>query len=171
VARWSPDSRVAVPPPTSAETPARPAAATLRIESVAERTGLTKRAIRYYEEVGLLPRATRSTGGYRLYTEEDVRRLERIQRLKESAGLSLAEIASLLEAEAVRDRLRERYHSTDDAADRRAMVEQAIEVVRWQRDVVLRKREVLETLQAEYEERLARLERLRRELAREEGRR
>ena len=66
-----------------------------RIEQVAARTGLTKRTLRYYEEIGLLPPPTRTEGGYRLYSEADVQQLERIKRLKDLLGFSLAEIARM----------------------------------------------------------------------------
>ena len=50
--------------------------ALLRIQEVADETGLTPRAIRYYEEVGLLAPAARSEGAYRLYDAEDLARLQ-----------------------------------------------------------------------------------------------
>lgn len=60
----------------------------------AARTGLSTRALRLYEEHGLIaPR--RSSGGWRQYGAEDLVRLNSIALLK-SAGLTLAQIASLL---------------------------------------------------------------------------
>src|SRR5215469_3736762 len=53
-----------------------PASCCYSIEHVATRTGLTKRTLRYYEEVGLLPPAERTEGNYRRYSEADVQRLE-----------------------------------------------------------------------------------------------
>ena len=75
----------------------------LRIQEVAEDTGLTPRAIRYYEEVGLLAPAARSEGAYRLYDGEDLERLRFIRGLRDDAGFSLAEIRQLLEDEAARE--------------------------------------------------------------------
>jgi DNA-binding transcriptional MerR regulator len=54
----------------------------VQIGEVAERTGLSLRTIRYYEEVGLVTPAARSTGGFRLYSETDVARLRLIRRMK-----------------------------------------------------------------------------------------
>ncbi|MBT8225243.1 MAG: MerR family transcriptional regulator [Dactylosporangium sp.] len=54
----------------------------MQIGEVAERTGLSLRTIRYYEEVGLVVPATRSQGGFRLYVEADVDRLRVIKRMK-----------------------------------------------------------------------------------------
>jgi DNA-binding transcriptional MerR regulator len=54
----------------------------VQIGEVAERTGLSLRTIRYYEEMGLVRPSARSTGGFRLYTEADVARLLLIKRMK-----------------------------------------------------------------------------------------
>ena len=53
-----------------------------QIGEVAERTGLSLRTIRYYEEVGLVVPSARSQGGFRLYTDPDVQRLLTIKRMK-----------------------------------------------------------------------------------------
>ncbi len=70
-------------------------ARTWRIGTVAERTGLTRRTLRHYDELGLLVPSARSWGDYRLYDEADLLRLLQIQNLK-ALGLSLAEIATAL---------------------------------------------------------------------------
>lgn len=141
----------------------------LRIEAVAERTGLTKRTIRYYEEIGLLSPCGRSEGGFRQFSEADVARLERIQALKHSAGLSLAEISELLDAETVRERIRERYHAADDPTEKRAMLAESRAVLGRQLALIERKRRLLDELAAEYQERLQRIAHLDEELAREQG--
>src|SRR5258708_12957227 len=110
-------------------TPPAPPATTLRIEAVAQRTGLTKRTIRYYEEIGLLSPSGRSEGGFRLFSEADVARLQRIVTLRNSAGLSLADVAELLDAESVRERIRERYLAAEDPAQKRAMLAESHEVL------------------------------------------
>lgn len=69
-----------------------------RISELARRTDLSASAIRYYEKVGLLPEAERTSAGYRLYGEEAERRLVFVCRAKR-LGLSLEEIAELLEFE------------------------------------------------------------------------
>ena len=68
----------------------------LRIGQVAERAKVSPKTIRYYEEVGLMPRAKRSESGYRLYTEEEVARLRLIRRAK-LLGLSLQESSQIVE--------------------------------------------------------------------------
>jgi DNA-binding transcriptional MerR regulator len=54
----------------------------MQIGEVAERTGLSLRTIRYYEEVKLVVPSARSQGGFRLYTEADIDRLQVIKRMK-----------------------------------------------------------------------------------------
>jgi MerR family copper efflux transcriptional regulator len=67
----------------------------LQIGQVAERTGLSLRTIRFYEENGLVVPTTRSEGGFRLYSDADVARLEVIKRMK-PLGFSLEEMHQLL---------------------------------------------------------------------------
>jgi DNA-binding transcriptional MerR regulator len=70
----------------------------LKIGEVSKETGLSVKAIRFYEKIGLMPRPERSFGsGYRLYTEADVRRLRLLQRFK-LLGLKLSEIKEIVAA-------------------------------------------------------------------------
>jgi DNA-binding transcriptional MerR regulator len=98
----------------------------LRINEVAAEAGLTTRAVRYYEEIGLLEPAARSGGDYRLYDQSDLERLLFIRSLRDDAGFSLAQIGQLLEDEAARERNRERYRETHDPIERRAIVVDAL---------------------------------------------
>ena len=97
----------------------------LKINEVAAETGLTTRAIRYYEELGLLEPAARSGSAYRLYDHSDLERLRYIKELRDEAGFSLAQIGQLLEDEAVRERNRERFRASHDPTERRAILEDA----------------------------------------------
>ena len=67
----------------------------MHIGELAARFGLNSKTIRYYEEIGLLPRADRSESGYRRYDERDVEHLGFIRRAK-TLGLSLDEIHDIL---------------------------------------------------------------------------
>lgn len=67
----------------------------LQIGVVAERTGLSIRTLRHYDETGLVTPSARSAGGFRLYTEADVDRLTTIRRMK-PLGFTLAEMNELL---------------------------------------------------------------------------
>jgi DNA-binding transcriptional MerR regulator len=68
---------------------------TMHIGELAERTGLSLRTIRHYDEVGLLPATARTDGGFRVYSEEDFERLMVIKQMK-PLGFSLEEMAELL---------------------------------------------------------------------------
>jgi len=81
-----------------------------RIGELAQRIGLTERTIRYYEELGLLESVKRLDGGQRVYTDEDVRRLRFIQKLK-MLGLSLQEMLEL-------ERLYRRHRSNREVLPR-----------------------------------------------------
>ena len=126
----------------------------LRIQEVAAETGLTTRAIRYYEEIGLLEPAARSDGAYRLFDTSDLDRLRFIKDLRDDAGFSLAQIGQLLEDEAARERNRERLRSASDPAERRALLEEARVRVGRQIETLRAKRDRLDTMIAEAERRL-----------------
>lgn len=68
----------------------------LTIGKVAERAQVTADSIRYYEREGLIKPAQKSESGYRLYTDEAIRRIAFIKQAQE-CGFSLAEIRELLE--------------------------------------------------------------------------
>lgn len=68
---------------------------TLRIGELATRSGLTPDALRYYERVGLMPRARRTVGGFRVYGADVIDRLHFIKQAQAN-GLTLAEIRELL---------------------------------------------------------------------------
>jgi DNA-binding transcriptional MerR regulator len=68
----------------------------LKIEEVANRTGLTKRTIRYYEELGILAPPERSEGRVRLYTDAHIERLQKIVNAKEVLGFSLQELQQFI---------------------------------------------------------------------------
>jgi DNA-binding transcriptional MerR regulator len=69
----------------------------LQIGEVAERVGLSLRTVRYYEEMELLTPARRTEGGFRLYTEGEVERLDLIRQMK-PLGFSVQEMRGLLDA-------------------------------------------------------------------------
>jgi DNA-binding transcriptional MerR regulator len=88
----------------------------MQIGEVAERTGLSLRTIRYYEEIGLVRPNCRTQGGFRLYTEPDVARLNLVKRMK-PLGFTLDEARDLL---GVLDALED---PAADAAGRAAQVD------------------------------------------------
>ena len=69
----------------------------VHIGAVAERTGLSLRTLRHYDEVALVQPSGRTEGGFRLYSAQDVDRLLLIRRMK-PLGFTLEEMAALLTA-------------------------------------------------------------------------
>lgn len=65
------------------------------IGDIAKRFGLNPRTIRYYEGIGILPKAGRTESRYRIYDIETVKRLEFILKAK-TLGLSLDEIKEII---------------------------------------------------------------------------
>ena len=112
---------------------------TYSIEQVAEQTGLTKRTLRYYEEVGLLPPTGRTEGNYRRYSEEDIQRLEGIKKLRDLLGFSLADIREIMEAEEERGVLKEDYRHETAAAAKIAQLDRIDELIRRQLHLIEQK--------------------------------
>lgn len=67
----------------------------MKIKEAAQAVGCTSRAIKFYEEKGLLPAVTRSANGYRDYTDGDIRRLHEIQAYRK-LGIGIEDIRRLL---------------------------------------------------------------------------
>ena len=65
------------------------------IGDIAKRFGLNPRTIRYYEIIGILPKAKRTESGYRIYSYETIERLEFILKAK-ALGLKLDEIKEII---------------------------------------------------------------------------
>lgn len=129
----------------------------LRIGDVARAVGTTPRTIRYYEEIGLLPRAgDRVAGAHRSYDERDVERLRDALRLKELLGLGLDELKELLEAEEARAALREEWRRSNPGTGRRRQIlDEALGHLDRQLGLVRRRREDIDRLESELEERRA----------------
>ena len=67
----------------------------MNIGTIAKRSGLPAKTIRYYESIGLIPPALRSEGNYRTYTEHDLQTLKFVQRAR-GLGFSVKDVARLL---------------------------------------------------------------------------
>src|SRR3954451_10114883 len=73
-----------------------PGTTTWTVGQVAERSGVTVRTLHHYDEIGLLRPSRRSASGYRLYTDEDLVRLQHVVVYRR-LGFSLEEVAGLLD--------------------------------------------------------------------------
>ena len=67
----------------------------MNIGTIAKRSGLPAKTIRYYESIGLIPPALRSEGNYRTYSEHDLQTLKFVQRAR-GLGFSVKDVARLL---------------------------------------------------------------------------
>ena len=68
-----------------------------KIGEVAEATGLSIRTLRHYDDLGLVVPSGHTTGGFRLYTDDDVERLLLVRRMK-PLGFSLERMRQFLDA-------------------------------------------------------------------------
>ena len=101
---------------------------TFQIGEAAERAELSLRSVRYYEEMGLVAPEARTRGGFRLYTDEHVHRLQLIRRMK-PLGFTLQQMRELLDA---RDAV---HRDAGDAAARRRLSAFAQDAARRARDL------------------------------------
>lgn len=92
----------------------------LSIGGLAERTGTNVQTIRYYEQIGLMPRPSRTEGNQRRYSSEHVRRLAFIRHARD-LGFTIETIVTLLDLAAEPDR---------PCEDVIAIAEENLEVVR-----------------------------------------
>ncbi|MCD1286455.1 MerR family transcriptional regulator [Brevibacterium sp. CCUG 69071] len=67
----------------------------MHIGEMAEKSGMSSRTLRHYEEIGLIPATGRTEGGFRVYTDEDFRRLMTIRRMK-ALNYTTGEMGELL---------------------------------------------------------------------------
>jgi DNA-binding transcriptional MerR regulator len=117
----------------------------LGIGAAAARAGVSERALRYYQQLGLLIPACTTPGGLRRYSEEDLARVARIRELQTLLGLNLDEIAVVLRNEDRLAEIRLSFHDerTSDE-DRRRLTRECLSLQESLRDTVEAKRAALE---------------------------
>ena len=126
-----------------------------QIGEVAARTGVTQRALRFYEEKGLLLPPERMEGGFRRYSEDDVTRIEFIKKLQDLLGFTLTEIKEMVDAEELRQQVLASRHLDPALSARLVRAERIIEALQQQLDVVERKADALGEMRVELRDRLA----------------
>src|SRR5437762_10539942 len=141
---------------THSKTPGAANEPYLQIGEVADRTGVTQRTLRFYEERGLLKPPTRLEGGFRLYSNEDILRVEQIKRLQNLLGLTLAEIKDMVEGEEVRSEMRATYRPDLQPEERLRRVTHLRTVTERQRAIIDHKIEALREMQRDFEEKIKR---------------
>jgi DNA-binding transcriptional MerR regulator len=133
----------------------------MQIGEIAERTGLTQRTLRFYEERGLLQPATRLDGGFRLYTQDDLRRVERIASFRNVLKLSIPETKRMIEAEEAISEIGQQARQESDVEAKRQQLLQAVELLEREEHLLNEKIEQLQALGSEWR---AKLERYRQRL-------
>jgi DNA-binding transcriptional MerR regulator len=144
--------------------------ALLGIGEMAERTGASERALRYYEEIGLLRPEAYSAGGFRRYSEAQVARVGRIRELQQLMGFDLDEIRVVLAAEDRLEELRAAWHHDAEPRSRRGILEEALAIVSDLLGEVGEKRARLDEFQGQLEAKVTRYRELLHDWAGEEDR-
>jgi MerR family transcriptional regulator, repressor of the yfmOP operon len=143
--------------PVSGQHPALGAGKLLGIGEAAAKAGVSERALRYYQQLGLLTPCACTPGGLRRYSEADLARVARIRQLQSLLGLNLDEIAVVLHGEDRMNEIRQAYHQENASdADRRALVTESLELQQRLRATVESKRQAIEGFLADLDARITR---------------
>jgi|SRR5271166_2260646 len=125
------------------------------IGAAAQRAGVSQRALRYYQQIGLLTPRGCTPGGLRRYSEEDLARVARIRQLQTLLGLNLDEIALVLRGEDRMAEIRLAYHDEGTTcAERRELVRESLELQHALRTTVEAKRQGIEGFLADLDARI-----------------
>ena len=101
----------------------------LGISKAAEECGVSERALRYYQQIGLLTPTGSTPGGLRRYSDADLSRVRRIRELQSLLGLNLDEIRVVLASDDRLAAIRAEYHAASEGSARRAqLLRQALKV-------------------------------------------
>ena len=141
-----------------AEVPAAGQGQLLGIGAAAARAGVSERALRYYQEIGLLTPCGRTPGGMRRYSEDDLARVARIRELQSLLGLDLDEIAVVLQSEDRTAEIRLAYRDEHTgAAERRHLLVECAGLLERLRSTVEAKRAALDGFLGDLDTRIGRI--------------
>jgi MerR family transcriptional regulator, repressor of the yfmOP operon len=142
---------------SSSDQPAEGGEQLLGIGAAAAQAGVSERALRYYQQLGLITPSGCTPGGLRRYSSGDLARVARIRQLQTLLGLNLDEIAVVLRNE---DRLAEikvaYHHENTGDADRKDLLRESLALQQDLRATVEAKRTAVETFLADLDARIAR---------------
>ncbi len=144
-------------PPAAASAEAEDRGGLLGIGAAAARAGVSERALRYYQELGLITPCGCTPGGMRRYSEDDLSRVARIRQLQTLLGLNLDEIAVVLRSEDRLAQIRQAYrHEHTSDADRCELVAESLQLQQELRATVEAKRLAIDGFLADLDDRIAR---------------
>ena len=131
----------------------------LSIGAAAAQAGVTERALRYYQEIGLLAPAAHTKGGMRRYSQADLARVARIRELQTLLGFNLDEVAGVLRSEDRTAQIRAAYFDagTPDE-ERRRLLEESRGLAAELRSTVEAKREALDAFLSDLDARIAKID-------------
>jgi DNA-binding transcriptional MerR regulator len=128
----------------------------LGIGAAAARAGVSERALRYYQQIGLLVPARTTPGGLRRYSEDDLARVARIRELQTLLGLNLDEIAVVLRNEDRIAQIRLSYHDERTSeAERRELIRECLVLAEDLRATVQAKRDGLDEFLTDLDTRIS----------------
>ncbi len=131
------------------------------IGTAALQAGVSQRALRYYQQIGLLTPQGCTPGGMRRYSEEDLARVGRIRKLQTLLGLNLDEIAQVLRGEDRMAEIRLAYHDEGtSSAERRVLVRESLVLQQDLRATVEAKRQGIEGFLADLDARIVKVQAL-----------
>lgn len=130
----------------------------LSIGAAAAQAGVTERALRYYQELGLLNPSGHTKGGMRRYSQADLDRVARIRELQVLLGLNLDEIAGVLRNEDRAAEIRAAYFDqTTGKQDRERLLLESLGLAGELRATVEAKRAALDSFLADLDARIGRI--------------
>lgn len=119
----------------------------LKIDQVAVQSGLTKRTIRYYEEIGILMPPQRSEGGIRYYNQEHIELLKRIKDIKDALGLSLEELQHFISLSNIIEAQKIDYKQSFERTERKEKLFEIINTLDEELNIIKRRIEKIEKVQ------------------------
>jgi DNA-binding transcriptional MerR regulator len=129
----------------------------LGIGAAAARAGVSERALRYYQQLGLITPCGSTPGGMRRYSEDDLARVARIRQLQVLLGFNLDEVAVVLRHEDRMAQIKRAYrHENTSDAERRELVRESLQLQHDLRATVVAKRQAIEGFLADLDARIAR---------------
>jgi DNA-binding transcriptional MerR regulator len=129
----------------------------LGIGAAASRCGVSERALRYYQQIGLITPCGCTPGGMRRYSRQDVDRVTRIKQLQTVLGFNLDEVAIVLHNEDRMAEIRDTYyreHTSD--GHRQELAAESLELQQQLRATVEAKRAAIEEFVADLDNRIGR---------------
>ena len=127
------------------------------IGTAAARAGVSERALRYYQELGLITPSASTPGGMRRYSEDDLARVARIRQLQTLLGLNLDEIAVVLASEDRLAQIRDAWrHERTSDAERLELAAECLQLHTELRVTVAAKRRAIDDFLADLDARTVR---------------